>query len=149
MDRDRIREIVRIAQESPLAELRVREGDLEVRVLKGPTTAMVQAPAAPGAAPESTAMVPADNTVVVRATKVGFFHRGKGPSAAPLASVGDRVQPGQALGTLESLRRLTDVSADVAGEVRQILAEDGSAVEYGQALFEIRSDQGADAHASV
>jgi len=147
MDRDRIREIVRIAQESPIAELCVREGDLEVRVRKAPPTAIAHAPAAPGAAPESTAMVPVGNTVMVRATKVGFFHRGKGPGAVPLASVGDHVQPGQALATLESLRRLTDVTADVAGEVTEILVEDGSAVEYGQALFEIRSDQGVGGNA--
>jgi biotin carboxyl carrier protein len=148
MDRDRIREIIRLAQESPIAELCVREGDLEVRVLKARPTPEAHAPTGPGVAPQSTTLVPVDSTVVVRATKVGFFHRGKGPGAAPLVSVGDRVQPGQALGALESLRRLTDVTADVAGEVIHILVEDGSAVEYGQALLEIRSDEGADGHAA-
>ncbi len=146
MDRDRIREIIRITQDSPIAELCVREGDLEVRVLKA---APVHAPATPSAAPESTALVPATDTLIVRATKVGFFHRGKGPGATPLVSVGDRVPVGHALGTLESLRRLTDVTADVAGKVTQILVDDGSAVEYGQALFEIQPDQGADDNASL
>jgi acetyl-CoA carboxylase biotin carboxyl carrier protein len=141
VDRDRIREIIRLAQESPIAELRVREGDLEVRVLKA-APAAAHAGTSEGQAPFGTALVPASDTLTVRATKVGFFHRGRGPSAPPLVEVGDHVPAGQALANLESLRKLTDVTADVAGEVTKVLVEDGSAVEYGQPLFEIRPEPG-------
>jgi acetyl-CoA carboxylase biotin carboxyl carrier protein len=142
VDRERILEIIRLAQELPVAELGIREGDLEVRVVKGGAIPAA-APEAPGEAPPSTELVRAESQVTVRATKVGFFHRGKGPGAAPLVAAGDRVQAGQPLACLESLRKLTDVTADIAGEIAAVLAEDGSAVEYGQALFEIRPDQGA------
>lgn len=143
MDRERIREIIRIAQESPIAELRVREGDLEVRVVKpSPEAAAPVETTAPGAT--EAAPAPSRDSVIVRATKVGFFHHGNGPGEPALVSEGDTVEAGQTIATLESLRKLTDVTTDVSGVIVRVLAEDGSAVEYGQPLFEIRLVEGAD-----
>lgn len=144
MDRERIEEIVRIAQASPITELCVREGDLEVRVVKASSRATVLA--SPSAPPMAATSAPQDSDpmIVIRADKVGFFHRGKGPATDPLAEVGDYVHGGQAVATLESLRKLTDVTAPVCGTVVRLLADDGSAVEYGQPLVEIRPKEGAD-----
>ncbi len=143
MDRQRIEEIVRIAQESPITELCVREGDLEVRVVKAsprPASPPLDSPA-PEVAPAASE---ADPMVVIRADKVGFFHRGKGPGAEPLVEVGDYVHGGEAVATLESLRKLTDITAPECGTVVRILADDGSAVEYGQPLVELRPKEGAE-----
>lgn len=145
MDRERIREIIRIAQESPITELCVREGDLEVRVVKPSPHAAVPAEATAAAEPQLTVAAPRD-LVVVRATKVGFFHHGAGPGEPPLVRQGDSVEAGQAIATLESLRKLTEVTTDVAGTIVRVLAEDGSAVEYGQPLFEIQLAEGVDEH---
>ncbi len=143
MDRERIREIIRIAQESPIAELCVREGDLEVRVVKPSSDAPVPAEETAAAEPQVAAAAPR-GVVVVRAMKVGFFHHGKGPGDPPLVREGDFVEAGQAIATLESLRKLTEVTTDVSGTIARVLAEDGSAVEYGQPLFEIHLAEGAD-----
>jgi acetyl-CoA carboxylase biotin carboxyl carrier protein len=146
VDRARIEEIVRIAQESPITELCVREGDLEVRVVKQSSrVATATAPAAPAAGPAGP--LPNHNTdpmIVIRADKVGFFHRGRGPATEPFVEVGDYVHGGQAVATLESLRKLTDITAPECGTVVRILADDGSAVEYGQPLMELRPKEGAD-----
>ncbi len=144
MDRERIQEIIRIAKESPLTELRIREGDLEVRVVKpAPATPqlVVEAQAAAGLvadAPEGNGLV------TIEATKVGFFHRGKGPASLPLAGEGDEVAAGQAVATLEALRKLTDVTADTTGIIVAFRVEDGNAVEFGQPLIDIRPIKGAD-----
>ena len=146
MDRQRIEEIVRIAQESPITELCVREGDLEVRVVKQSSHVAVDV------GPEVTVASPngvpngqdPDPMIVIRADKVGFFHRGKGPATDPFVEVGDYVHSGQAVATLESLRKLTDITAPECGTVVRILADDGSAVEYGQPLMELRPKEGAE-----
>lgn len=143
MDRERIREIVRIAQESPVAELCVREGDLEVRVVKRMAPTAATAAPASAAADGAEEMAQDNGLVLVRATKVGLFHRGKGPGIRPLVEEGDRVADGQAVATLESLRKLTEVTADTAGIVVRFLVEDGSAVEFGQPLLELRPTEGA------
>ncbi len=142
MDRERIQEIIRIAKDSPVTELRVREGDLEVRVVK-------PAPAAPqvvieGDGVAATGDLPDGNDLVtVTATKVGFFHRGKGPASPPLVDEGDDVSACQAVATLEALRKLTDVTADTSGVIVSFHVEDGSAVEFGQPLIDIRPSKGA------
>ena len=143
MDRERVREIIRLAQESPIVELCVREGDLEVRVVKQSADAATPAQEMAATEPQAT-QSPARDVIVVRATKVGFFHHGKGPGDPPLVAEGDSVEAGQTIATLESLRKLTDVTTDVSGMIVRVLAEDGSAVEYGQALVEIRPAEGAD-----
>ena len=143
MDRQRIEEIVRIAQESAITELCVREGDLEVRVVK--QSSRPAGPPGPDLTPERLPAAPeTDPLIVIRADKVGFFHRGKGPGTEPLVEVGDYVHGGQAVATLESLRKLTDITAPECGTVARVLADDGSAVEYGQPLVEIRPKEGAE-----
>jgi acetyl-CoA carboxylase biotin carboxyl carrier protein len=143
VDRERIREIIRIAQESPITELCVREGDLEVRVVKPSPHVAAPAEVTAAAEPRPPAVARRD-LVVVRATKVGFFHHGKGPGDPPLVRQGDFVEAGQAIATLESLRKLTEVTTEVSGTIVRVLAEDGSAVEYGQPLFEIQLVEGVD-----
>ena len=144
MDRERIEEIVRIAQESPITELCVREGDLEVRVVKQ-SSRVATVPAAPVSGPAGPPPNQnGDPMIVLRADKVGFFHRGRGPATEPFVEVGDYVHGGQAVATLESLRKLTDITAPECGTVVGILADDGSAVEYGQPLMELRPKEGAD-----
>jgi len=143
VDRQRIEEIVKIAQEAPITELCVREGDLEVRVVK--SASRPSGPPAPNPTPERPPVTSeSDPMIVIRADKVGFFHRGKGPGTEPLVEIGDYVHGGQAVATLESLRKLTDITAPECGTVVRVLADDGSAVEYGQPLVELRPKEGAE-----
>lgn len=69
-------------------------------------------------------------TVTVSATAVGMFRRSQPP-----LKIGDSVILGQVVGIVESLKIPNEVIAPVAGEVTEILAEEGQAVEYGQSLF--------------
>ena len=56
---------------------------------------------------------------------------------APELAVGASVQAGDLLGTIDVLGISQEVSAPSDGIVARVLAEDGQAVEYGQALAEI------------
>lgn len=137
LDRQRVEEIVRIARDWPIAELRVREGDLEVRIVKSPASASIT-PVSHEVAQAEPVPTEREPLVVIRADKVGFFHRGRGPGTDPLVEVGDYVHEGQAVATLEALRKLTDVTAPCCGTILRLLVEDGSAVDYGQPLMELR-----------
>jgi len=50
---------------------------------------------------------------------------------------GSAVTEGQALGQIESMKLLHEVTAPVAGTIAEVLLDDGHAVEYGSALFRI------------
>ena len=51
--------------------------------------------------------------------------------------VGARVEVGQVLCIREAMKLFNECKSDVAGTIKQILVDDGSAVEFGQPLFEI------------
>jgi acetyl-CoA carboxylase biotin carboxyl carrier protein len=141
MDRPRILNLLELLKSSSAAELAVREGDAYVRLRRLPPAPVPPAPAVPGMAvsaePATPGLAPglAEGRLVVIARLVGFFHRGQGPDADPLVAVGDTVSPGQTIGTIESLRQITAVSAPVAGTVVEIVAAEHQPVQYGDVLI--------------
>ncbi|XVQ11790.1 acetyl-CoA carboxylase biotin carboxyl carrier protein [Spirillospora sp. CA-255316] len=76
--------------------------------------------------------------VEVKAANVGTFYRRPEPSAAPFVEVGDHVEEGRQIAIVEAMKLMIPVEAPVAGTVTAVLAEDGTAVEYGQPLLSIR-----------
>ena len=70
---------------------------------------------------------------------VGTFYRAATPSNPPFVEVGDQVKVGQTLCILEAMKLMNELASDVDGVVREIRAENGAAVEYGQVLFDIET----------
>ena len=148
MDIDRIgpvlERVLSLMREHELGELELESEDLRIRALKagaaGAPGAAVAAPASAGGAPAgeaSAAADPAPVATVVEAPVVGTFYRASAPDAAPFVEVGDRVGPGDVLCVIEAMKLMNDIKAEFAGEVVEVLAENGQAVEYGQPLFKM------------
>lgn len=118
-----------------LGEIEVRHGALRLRVA-APTGSVEQAsparadvaPGAPAPPPPTAAASDADG---IRAPAVGFFvyADGLGPGLA--------VEKGDALGWVEMLGVRHDVRAPRRGTVRNLVAESGEPVEYGQVVLEL------------
>ncbi|MEU4345022.1 biotin/lipoyl-containing protein [Nocardia sp. NPDC023852] len=68
----------------------------------------------------------------------GTFHRAANPYDSPLVRVGDHVSEGSAVCTIEAMKLMNEIESDIDGTVVEILATDGEAVEFGQALIVIR-----------
>jgi acetyl-CoA carboxylase biotin carboxyl carrier protein len=47
------------------------------------------------------------------------------------------VKEGQTLCIIEAMKLLNEIESDKAGVIKEVLAENGQAVEYGQPLFVI------------
>jgi acetyl-CoA carboxylase biotin carboxyl carrier protein len=140
MDRERVRELVALLKSSTSMELAVREGDSYIRVRRAPVAVAhaPQRPAAAGAAAETGGAGPATDDLIVRARLVGRFYRGKGPGKPPLVNVGDKVAAEDVVATIEALGKLTGVPCPEAGDVVEVLAEDGQAVAYGAPLLRVK-----------
>jgi oxaloacetate decarboxylase alpha subunit len=145
---ERIREIVRIVQETGVAEIAVEEAGTRVSVRRTeewevppaePSTAE-PAPATPEAEPAPVAS--SDGVVRVEAPMVGTFYRAPQPGAPPFVEEGDAVVPGQTLCILEAMKLLNEVKADVEGVVRTIHVQNGQPVEFGQPLFDLEPVMG-------
>ena len=79
---------------------------------------------------------PAGN--IVKSPLVGTFYAAPSEDAAAFVQVGDKVKKGQVLAIVEAMKLMNDIESDFDGEVKEILAENGQPVEYGQPLFVIR-----------
>jgi oxaloacetate decarboxylase alpha subunit len=140
---ERIREIVRIVQETGIAEIAVEEEGTRVSVRR--TEDRVPLEAAPPSSttePKAVAAEPpaeptTDGAIRIEAPMVGTFYRAPQPGAPPFVEEGDAVAPGQTLCILEAMKLMNEVKAEVEGVVRTIHVQNGQAVEYGQALFDL------------
>jgi acetyl-CoA carboxylase biotin carboxyl carrier protein len=95
---------------------------------------------APAAAPpllESPPVAIESEGHFVKSPMVGTFYRAASPGAKPFVEVGDTVQEGDTLCIIEAMKLMNEIEADKAGVVKQILAENGQPVEYGQPLVVI------------
>ncbi|MET5115787.1 biotin/lipoyl-containing protein, partial [Burkholderia pseudomallei] len=64
-------------------------------------------------------------------------YRAPSPGADPFVQVGDTVKEGHTLCIIEAMKLLNEIESDKAGVIKDILAENGQAVEYGKPLFGI------------
>jgi acetyl-CoA carboxylase biotin carboxyl carrier protein len=153
MDLRKLKTLIDLVSESGISELEVTEGEGKVRIVKNAPPVYVQPPAAqyaapamaplaaPGHAAEAAAPAAAAPAVpqghVVTSPMVGTFYRAPSPGADPFVQVGDTVKEGQTLCIIEAMKLLNEIESDVAGVVKEILVDNGQAVEYGQPLFVI------------
>jgi oxaloacetate decarboxylase (Na+ extruding) subunit alpha len=141
---ERIRELVRIVQETGVGEVSIEESGMRVSVRRSDDRAPAQAAseAAPLASLDETetppAAPPASNGLIrVEAPMVGTFYRAAQPGAPPFVEEGQPIAVGQTLCILEAMKLMNEVKADIDGIVRSILVENEQPVEFGQLLFEL------------
>lgn len=140
---ERIRELVRIVQDTGIGEVTVEEGGMRVSVRRSEEPP-AGAPLIPGGvlAPEAPLEVPAtapstNGLIRVEAPMVGTFYRAPQPGAPPFVEEGQAVGAGQTLCILEAMKLMNEVKSDVEGIVRTIHVENAQPVEFGQLLFEL------------
>jgi len=90
------------------------------------------APAAPAAAP-----APASTLKEIKSPMVGTFYKAPEPGAEAYVKVGGRVATGQTVCIIEAMKIMNEIEAEVSGVIREILAEDGQPVEFGQVLYRV------------
>lgn len=146
MDRDELRALIRLVEESAIDELEIRRWGRTIRIVKqGGRATLAEAGAGPppavaaGDALETGPVAPAAGPPLHRITSpmVGTFYRAPAAEAPPFVEVGDAIRPGQTLCILEAMKLMNELQAEVSGTVRAVLVENGDPVEYGQALFDI------------
>jgi oxaloacetate decarboxylase (Na+ extruding) subunit alpha len=136
---ERIRELVKIVQESGVGEIEIEDEGMRVSVRRANDPAAVEGVlvAATEQHVEPASISGNGGVVQVESPMVGIFYRAADPGTPPFVDVGDVVSAGQTLCLLEAMKLFNELTAEVDGRVRAIHAENGQAVEYGTLLFEI------------
>ena len=140
---ERVRELVRVVQETGVGEVTVEEAGTRVSVRRTVTEEGAEVPspapepAAEPVAAEEAPPPPSDGFIRVEAPMVGTFYRASEPGAPPFVQEGDAVGPGDTLCILEAMKLMNHVKAEIEGIVRAVHVENGEPVEFGQLLFEL------------
>jgi oxaloacetate decarboxylase alpha subunit len=136
---ERIRELVKIVQESGVGEIEIEDEGMRVSVRRADEP-LVTSVSSTGDTEISTVTIePAgsDGVFRIESPMVGVFFRAPSPGAPTFVDVGDTVVPGQTLCLLEAMKLFNELKAEVEGTVRAIHVENAQPVEFGQLLFEI------------
>ena len=160
MDIRKIKKLIELLEESGVAEIEIREGEESVRIARqapagsyanplpapavtyskaaAPASASTRSAAAQASA-EAPAAAPAlvEGEQIVTAPMVGTIYAAPAPGAKPFVDIGDEVQQGQVLCTIEAMKMMNQIESEYTGRVRAILVKNGEPVEFGQPLFVI------------
>jgi acetyl-CoA carboxylase biotin carboxyl carrier protein len=145
---DEIKELIRVVQETGIAELEYQSGDNRVKIKSAPALPpeaihIVPAALSPLTLPDSKVQQPKvsdedERNEVVKSPIVGTYYDSPAPGIGPFVKVGERVDAKQVLCIIESMKLMNEIEAEVAGIVVSKHIENGRPVEYGEALFTIR-----------
>ena len=150
MDIRKVKKLIELLEESGISEIEIKEGEESVRISRnGPSMTMPQMQYAPAMAPPMAAAAAAAPVAaaetetaaaevsghVVTSPMVGTFYEAPSPGSAPFVEVGKSVKEGDTLCIIEAMKMLNQIEADKSGVIKQIVAENGQPVEFGQPLL--------------
>ncbi len=148
MDIKEIKELLELIQASGIEEFEMEKSGVRLHIRNAPkqplptpvlTSAQTQAVAAEAQDISTPVEKKEDESLFVfRAPIVGTFYITPKPDAEPFVQIGDKVGKSTVLCIIEAMKIFNQIESDIAGEIEEILVENGQPVEFGEALFKIR-----------
>jgi len=157
LDHDQLHKLLDALGESDIQEFRLEGDDFRLEVRRNLPVTAVAAPVVPvaqAAAPVPVVDVPVQgesapaappaaagsrsDLVDVTAPMVGTFYTAPAPGEPPFVEIGNRINAGQTICILEAMKLMNELEAEVAGEVVEILVDNGTPVEFGQVLMRVK-----------
>ena len=140
---ERLREIIRVVEESGISEVTIEEGEMRVTVRRtdeggeGPVLPLPVPTAPVHEDPDGPTEPPQNDVIRIESPMVGTFYRAPQPDADPFVEEGDTVEAGQTLCILEAMKLMNEVKTESEGVVRRVCVENAAPVQYGDLLFEL------------
>ena len=138
IDKELIRELADLLNETGLSEIEVEHDEIRIRVARtlqaAPMAMHVAAPATVPAVPVPIASG-GDHPGAVPSPMVGTAYLAAEPGGKPFVDVGDTVREGQTLLIVEAMKTMNQIPSTRSGKVTKIMVEDGQPVEYGEPLM--------------
>ena len=140
---DELKDLIATLEEGGVTEFEYEDENSRVRLAFGALGGAVALPAAAGATsvrPAAAGAATNDDADVVFITSpfVGTFYRAPSPDADSFTDVGKVIKPGQTLCIVEAMKLMNEIESDVSGTVLEVLAPNGTSVEFGQKLFKVK-----------
>jgi acetyl-CoA carboxylase biotin carboxyl carrier protein len=145
VDKELIRDLATLMDETGLTEIELGDGPTRLRVARGGVS-MMAAPAPMAAAPAVPVMGTSEAGAgsdlsglpgAINSPMVGTVYLAPEPGLPSFVKVGDTVTAGQTLLIIEAMKTMNPIPAPINGKVSQILIGDGTPVEFGETLIVI------------
>ena len=146
LDKDLIRELAKLLDETGLGEIEIQQESFKVRVARPISQSLalpapLSSPALAGTPPQAPEpRKPADaasHPGVVKSPMVGTAYCAPAPGAPPFIEPGGEVKQGQIILIIEAMKTMNQIPSPRDGRVTSILVTDGQPVEYGEPLLVI------------
>ena len=146
MDLRKLKTLIELVESSGIAELEISEGEERVRIVRA-GAAVQHVYAAPQQhmmttltpqLPDAPAEPAAPDGHVVKSPMVGSFYRSPSPGAKSFVEVGQSVNVGDTLCIIEAMKLMNEIEAESAGQVMEVLVENGQPIEYDQPILKIK-----------
>ena len=81
------------------------------------------------------------NTIVnVSSPMTGVIYFSPGPNKHSYVKVGQKITKGDKLCLIEAVKTFNEITSETSGVLVKILVEEGQQIQYGQVIFEIKSN---------
>ncbi len=155
-----IRRLVRLMHRYDLTAINLDSGDTRIRLRRrGVESGHSAPPSLPAAAPPPTlghhtvashpagppspsanptaAAVAAPAGSVIESPMVGTYFSSSSPDTPPFVGPGSVVRAETIVCIIEAMKVFTDIPAQMAGTITEVLVKNGQAVEFGQPLYRV------------
>jgi len=148
----KLKELIKLLEESQISEIEISRFGTRVRISKGNPSSVnpvltdkppvILEPPPPLVEKEEekpeTKRGETPNLIAIKSPMVGTFYRAPAPDAPPYVEQGDLVKVGQTVCIIEAMKLMNEIESEVTGRIAEILVENGQPVEFGQELFLIQ-----------
>ena len=86
---------------------------------------------------ETSVQEKSSNIITIDSPMVGIMYLTPKPSSPPFVKKGQKVKKGDTICLIEAMKTFNEIKSDKDGLVKNILINNGEAIEFGQPLFEI------------
>jgi acetyl-CoA carboxylase biotin carboxyl carrier protein len=140
-------QLAEILNEKKLSYIYMKDGEVEIELgvetpqvvtavtAPAPVAAIAPAVSAPAVVQAASVAEQAGN--FVKSPIIGTFYASPAPDKPAFVKVGDKVEKGQVVCIVESMKLMNEINSDFAGTVAEILVKDGEAVEFDKPLMRI------------
>ncbi len=153
IDKDAIRDLADLLNETGLTEIEVTDADKVIRVSRNsmisahtmpyapvmqPANQGAPDPAQPGVANlQPASSIAANHPGAIVSPMVGTAYAAPEPGASPFVRKGSTVKAGDTLVIIEAMKVMNPIKAEKSGTVTHVMIEDGQPVEFGDVLMVI------------
>jgi acetyl-CoA carboxylase biotin carboxyl carrier protein len=139
VDLRKIKKLIELVEESGISELEVRDGEEAIRIVRQMSLAGLPAVALPASSPGASGAsgVVGKAAERISAPMAGTFYSAPEPGADPFVQIGTRIEVGDVVCIIESMKMMNEVTATASGVCTAVAVANGQAVSSGQVLFHL------------